>query len=189
MASIALDPAYRRVSVEEFLEMDFGGAKAELEDGIIFMMAGGNEAHARIAANLIIALGTRLRGTGCRPYGSDFATRTKERNVRYPDVSIYCGHPSDPANASKKLLGDPVAVFEVLSPSTSSHDQIVKLAEYRARAGIADIVFLDPDSERVRRVSRIRDDDWTDVWVEAGADLHLPSLDLVVPHADIFARD
>jgi hypothetical protein len=39
MAAIALDPAYRRVSVEEFLKMDFGGARAELEDGLIYMMS------------------------------------------------------------------------------------------------------------------------------------------------------
>jgi hypothetical protein len=51
MNTVALDPAYRRISVEEFLAMDFGDAKAELEDGLIYMMAGGNEAHARIAGN------------------------------------------------------------------------------------------------------------------------------------------
>jgi hypothetical protein len=56
MAQHALDPAYRRVEVDEFLQMDFAATKAELADGMIQMMAGGNEAHVRIAANLIAFL-------------------------------------------------------------------------------------------------------------------------------------
>ena len=62
MAQHALDPAYRRVEVDEFLQMDFPGAKAELEDSVVRMMADANEAHARIAANLIAFLLPRLRG-------------------------------------------------------------------------------------------------------------------------------
>lgn len=189
MASVALDPAYRRISVEEFLDMDFGDAKAELEDGLIYMMAGGGEAHARIAANLIIALGVRLRGTGCRPYGSDFAARTAERSVRFPDVSIYCDKPGVPENAKKKLLGDPRVVFEVLSPSTSRHDQKVKLDEYRDLVGTSEIVFVDPESERIRVVRRTGGSGWTDDWLTPGEDLRLPSLDLTVPHVEIFSGD
>ena len=132
MASLALDPAYRRATVREFLDMDFGEAKAELVDGMILMMAGGSPRHAAIAANLIIALGTRLRGSGCRPYGSDLAMRTGEASIRFPDVSIYT---AQPVAADAKLLGDPRVVFEVLSPSTASNDQITKLREYRALTG------------------------------------------------------
>jgi Uma2 family endonuclease len=189
MASIALDPAYRRISVEEFLDMDFGDAKAELEDGLIYMMAGGGEAHARIAANLIASLMPRLRGTGCRPYGSDFAAQTADRSVRFPDVSIHCNNPGSPENAQKKLLGDPRALFEVLSPSTSRHDQKTKLDEYRDLAGTQEIVFVDPESERVRLVRRTGKTGWADDWLQPGEDLHLPSLSLTIPHSEIFARD
>lgn len=189
VAQVALDPAYRRVSVEEFLAMDFGGAKAELEDGLIYMMSGGSESHARIAANLIMAVGRRLRGKGCRPYGSDLAARTAERSVRFPDVSIYCNNPAAAENATKQLLGDPHAVFEVLSPSTSRHDQKTKLHEYRELSGIREIVFIDPDAERVRLVRRTGETGWADDWLQPGEDLHLPSLDLTIPHAEIFARD
>jgi len=189
MAKVALDPSYRRVSVEEFLDMDFGGAKAELEDGLIYMMAGGSEEHARVAANILAYLHRTLRGSGCRPYGSDFATRTDERTVRLPDVSVYCNNPSAPENARKKLLGDPRVVFEVLSPSTSSYDQKVKLLEYRALAGVEAIVLVDTSDERVRVVQRVAGDDWTDTWLPTGADVPLPALGITLPHAEIFARD
>lgn len=188
MNSVALDPAYRRVSVEEFLAMDFGGAKAELENGLIFMMAGGNEAHARIAGNIIAFLRPALRGSGCRPYGSDFAVRTGLDTVRFPDVSVYC-RDFTTADDGKQLLGDPRVVFEVLSPSTSSHDQTVKLAEYRDLRGLDELVFVDPQTERVRHIRRTGPEGWADDWLPAGADLTLGSIGVTLPHAEIFARD
>ena len=66
MVSLALDPAYRRTTVREFLDMDIGDAKAELVDGLILAKTLELPRHAAIAANLIIALGPRLRGTGSR---------------------------------------------------------------------------------------------------------------------------
>jgi Uma2 family endonuclease len=189
MPAIALDPAYRRISVEEFLEMDFGGAKAELEDGLIYMMAGGSEEHARIAGNIFAYLRGALRGSACRPYGSDFATRTDIQTVRLPDVSIYCNNPFAPENNQKKLLGDPQVVFEVLSPSTSSYDQKVKLPEYCALAGVREVILIDPVLERLHLVQRTASGGWNADWLAATDDLTIPSLTLTIPRAEIFARD
>ena len=55
MAWHPLNPAYRMVEVDEFLDMDLGDAKAELVDGTIWIMAGGSPTHAAVAANIIIA--------------------------------------------------------------------------------------------------------------------------------------
>ena len=184
MATIALDPAYRRVSVREFLAMDLGDAKAELVDGMILMMAGGSPRHAAIAANLIASLGNRLRGSGCRPYGSDLAVRTGEASIRFPDVSVYCREDFATDTGDAKLLGIPRVVFEVLSPSTASNDQITKLAEYRALAGVAGVVFVDPENERLRLVEpgAARES----AWLPSGSDLELPMLGINLPHAEIF---
>jgi Uma2 family endonuclease len=189
MASLALDPAYRRISVEEFLALDLGDAKAELDDGLIYMMAGGTAAHARIAINMIVYLRVALRGSGCRPFGSDLAMRTGERTVRFPDVSIYCDLPTTSASDQLTLLGDPKVVVEVLSPSTTTHDHKTKLEEYRGCCGVMDIALVDPQAERVRLVSRTGSNSWTDRWIEADQDLPIPSLGLVIPHTEIFARD
>lgn len=189
MTTVVLDPAYRRISVEEFLAMNFNDARAELVDGLVYMMAGGSEAHARIAANLIAFLRPRLRGTGCRPYGSDFATRTGPSTVRLPDVSVYCGNPGAPENARRQLLGDPLVVVEVLSPSTASIDQVEKLPEYAGLAGVCDILLVDPATERVRHVRRAPAGEWDDQWLPAGADVAIASLGITLPHAEIFARD
>lgn len=184
MASIAIEPAYRRVSVLEFLEMDFGGAKAELVDGLIFMMAGGSARHAAIAVNLSAALLTRLRGTSCRPYSSDLAVRTGEASIRFPDVSVYCRDDLTDDTGDAKLLGIPRVVFEVLSPSTASNDQIIKLAEYRRLPGLQAVVFIDPETERARVVDTAIDREAA--WLPAGSAIDLPALGISVSHDEIF---
>lgn len=184
MASLALDPAYRGVSVREFFVMNFNGAKAELVDGMVLMKVLDSPRHAAITANLVATLGNRLRGTGCRSYGSDLAVRTGEASIRFPDVSIYCRDDIADGTSEEKLLGVPRVIFEVLSPWTTSNDQIIKLAEYRALEGVAGIVFVDPEIERIRLVEpgAARDG----AWLASGSDLDLPMLGITLPHAEIF---
>ena len=184
MASIALDPAYRRVTVREFLAMDLGEAKAELVDGMILMMAGGSARHAAIAANLIAALVTRLRGSSCRPYGSDLALRTGDASIRFPDVSVYCRDDLTQDTGDKKLLGVARVVFEVLSPSTASNDQITKLGEYRRLPGLMAVVFVDPVNERVRVIETAQEREAA--WLLSGSVVDLSMLGISLPHTEIF---
>lgn len=185
--SLADDPAYGKVDIDAFLDMDFGGRKAELDDGVIFMMAGGSMEHAGVASNIIMALGPRLRGTGCRTFGSDLAVQTGPRSIRYPDVSIFCRPYADDGERNK-LVGEPRAVFEVLSPSTVRLDERTKLPEYAGLAGVEDIVLVDPETRRVRHVRRTGPQGWDDQWIDAGA-IHLASVGLDLTLDDIFADD
>ncbi len=188
MTGLALDPAYRRLTVAEFLGMNFGDSRAELVDGLVYMMTGGTEAHARVATNIAVTLGMQLRGSGCRPYNSDFAVRTGEASIRYPDLSVYCRDAKsiDPA---AKLMGDPVVIIEVLSPSTAALDQRDKLMEYRALSGVRLLLFVDPDTEHVRVVRRTAPNGWTDDLLPRGADIPLPEIGATLAAADIFAID
>lgn len=181
--------AYIPVTAEQFVEIDFGDRKFELVDGVLRMMTGGSPAHARVASNILIFLGTKLRGTGCRAYNSDMGLRVDEGNVRYPDVSVYCGDPATPERERQKLFTDPRVIFEVLSPSTAKEDQGSKTDEYRAVASLDTIVFVDVDSEVTRVVQRLGPTSWRDDLFAQPHDIELPSLGLVVPHAEIFARD
>ena len=157
MATRPLDPAYYPLTAEEFVELDLGtDRRAELENGAIYMMTGGSNRHAMVQANLGGFLRSRLRGSGCRPYGPDMGVKTTAHSVRYPDVSVYCGKVADPERDGQKLIGDPLVIFEILSPSTSVKDQTVKLEEYQALAGVDTIVFVDPDRERARGAARRR---------------------------------
>lgn len=190
MATQLLDPAYGQITAEQFLEMDLGpGVRAELENGAIYMMTGGTFRHSAVQGNLMRFLGQHLRGSGCRPHGPDMAVKVGATSVRFPDVSVYCDHPTDPASDTLKLIGDPRVIFEVLSPSTAAKDQFAKLEEYRGLPGLDTIVFIDPDRERVRVVQRVGTDGWRDERFAQPQDVDLPSLGLTLPHDEIFARD
>jgi Uma2 family endonuclease len=179
---------YPLLTAEEFLEFDFGEHKAELDNGVIRMMAGGTARHAQVQGNLYVALANRLRGKGCAPYNSDMGARTRDRSVRYPDVTVYCGR-GDSSNDEAKAFDDPRVIFEVLSAGTARTDLRVKLPEYQALDSVDTIVFVDIASERLRVVQRTGRNGWSEQTYEEPVDLDLPSLDLAIPHKEIFARD
>lgn len=177
------------LTVTDFLRIDFGSdQKAELDNGVIRMMAGGTGAHNRVQANINRFLAVALRGSGCRPYGSDMGFRTHDLSLRYPDVSVFCGRDT-PENDQLRLFDDPKMVVEILSPSTADSDFAVKLPEYRAVASIETILFVNPDSGAMRLVQRTGPASWNDAELEAGADVPLPPFGLVMPNSEIFARD
>lgn len=184
---MAAPPDYPLVTADEFLLMEFGDRKAELDNGVIRMMAGGTGRHARVAFNILMALGTRPRETGCTPSASDMATRTHGLSIRYPDVTVFCGR-DGPENDDLKAWDDPRVLFEILSASTSRTDLRVKLPEYKALPSVDTIVFVDIVAERVRVVQRTGRDDWAEAGHDEPFDLPLPCLGVTLPHAEIFAR-
>ena len=184
------DPLYRKITVDEFLAIDFGSdRKFELVDGVIQMMTGGTPAHSRVASNILIYLGARLRGTGCRAYNSDMGVRVNDTDLRYPDVSVFCGNPATPERERERAFANPSVIVEVLSASTAKEDGGAKLSEYRQLGSVDTIVIVDPDNELTRVVQRLGPTSWRDDLFAQPHDVELPILDLVVPHAEIFARD
>lgn len=177
----------RLLTADEFLQIDFGpDLKAELDRGVIRMMGGGVYGHSRIQMNLWGFLRAALRGSSCRPHGSDMAVRVRDSSVRYPDATIDCA--ADSAKQRDRVLSDPRVIMEVLSPSTRDDDLGVKLAEYRLLSSVEVIAFIDPDDETLATTRRTPAGGWTDP-VFTRQDLAILSLDLIIPHAEIFARD
>ena len=184
------DPAYRPITVDEFLAIDFGtDKKFELVNGVIQMMTGGTSLHAHVAGNIYHALRTKLRGSGCTPFNSDMGVQIDETNIRYPDVSVFCGSPMAFGKPAVLSLPDPRVVFEVLSPTTSSFDQGTKLEEYRQLSSIDTVVFIDPVNELTRLFQRLGPSSWRDDMFAQPHDAVLPILGITLLHAEIFARD
>jgi Uma2 family endonuclease len=177
------------LTVEDFLEIDFGSdRKAELDNGVIRMMAGGSARHAAIQGNIFSFLHARLKGSGCRPYGSDMGLKPHNLSLRYPDVSVYC-HGNDAELDTAQSFDDPQILFEILSAGTARTDLRVKLEEYKAVPSVQTIVFVDTASERVRILQRTDAESWSDLSATTPRDVNLPSLKITIPHAEIFARD
>lgn len=184
---MATYPDYPLLTAKEFLEIDFGDKKAELDNGVIRMMAGGTARHAEVQGNIFAWLRQNLRGSSCRPYGPDMATQTHGSSIRYPDVSVFCHERRGDDQA--KAFDDPRVLIEVLSAGTARTDLRIKLEEYQALDSVDTIVFVDIAVERLRVIQRTAVHGWSDITQEGPTDLLLPSLNLTVPHEEIFARD
>ena len=110
-------------------------------------MTGGTAGHSIITQNLLVALRNRLRGGSCRPLGPDAGVATVGEAVRYPDALVTCS----PFDREAMIIPGVVAVFEVVSPSTSRTDRILKLREYAAVPSILRYVILEIDYRRPHR--------------------------------------
>jgi Uma2 family endonuclease len=180
--------AKRLLTVEEFLELEIDvEGRVELDNGVIRMMAGGSAAHARVQGNVFGTLFDKLRGKACRPYGSDMGLRAHDLSLRYPDVSVFCGR-EGPENDKLQMFNDPHLVVEVLSPSTRDSDVRVKLPEYCAIHSLRAILYIDPEAETVRLLSRNVTGGWLDTEIAQNGDVNLPDLDIKLRHEEIFQR-
>src|SRR5262245_43553792 len=64
----------------------------EFVNGEIFAMAGGTPEHGRLTANVILELGSALRGQPCAVLTSDVRVRVLATGLgTYPDTSVVCG--------------------------------------------------------------------------------------------------
>ena len=170
------------MSVEEFLEWNLAqDERFELVDGRpvpLRAMTGAKAEHDVIVVNLIAELRNQLRGTPCGVRTADSAVRTKIKTVRRPDVTIECA----PLERGTLEARNPVAVFEVLSPTTRKIDRSVKLQEYRRHPSLRVIVHIDPDLMDVIVYMRDADGDWNDQRLDQ------PDDRIVVPDAQVSVR-
>jgi Uma2 family endonuclease len=167
------DAQQRTMSVEEFLEWSLlQDERFELVDGFpepLRAMAGATRQHDAIVVNLIAALRGQLRGGPCMPCTADTAVRTKIKSVRRPDVTIECS----PVERGALEARNPVAVFEVLSPTTRKLDRSVKLEEYRRHPALRTIVHIDPDTMDVVVFTRDAAGAWNDARLDQPDDMIL----------------
>lgn len=139
-------PATNRLSIPEFFAfLSTSQGKWELVDGVTVKMARATQRHQDVAANLLVALHQRLRGTGCRPTGSNTGVLTGDASVRYPDLVVDCGPRRDDAMHATA----PTVVIEVLSPSTRAFDSHLKLVEYKGNATVREVLLVDTVTPRI----------------------------------------
>ena len=182
----------RLITVDEFLTLEFDPeVKAELSNGVIHvvrMMGGVSSAHARVQGNIFAALYAKLKGSGCRPFGSDMGVRSHELSMRLPDVSVFCGRTSSGEDETL-AFDDPKMLVEVLSPSTTREDREVKLPEYMAISSNDIILYVDPIAETVHLYQRDDRRAWSGGTVDRGETIRLETLGIVLTWEDIFSRD
>ena len=180
--------ARKKLTVEEFYDLyEAVDERYELVDGEVWSMSGGTAAHSMVSGNLLTALNVRLRGSGCRTFNSDMGLRLGRRDVRYPDVSIYCSATDLERDwSTTRDFSSPAVVMEVLSPSTEFEDRRVKVAQYQAVDSLRTIVLVDPVRQRFEMHRRAADGDWEHLVAEPGSDLVLDHPAVTITAAEMF---
>ena len=134
------------ISIAEYLDGELvSNVKHEYISGAVFAMVGARNAHDMITVNALLAFGTRLKGTACRPFNSDTKIRIRMKDhVRfyYPDMSVVCQ-----ANALSETFQDqPVVIVEVLSEGTRRLDDGEKRDAYFTIPTLTHYILLEQDS-------------------------------------------
>jgi Uma2 family endonuclease len=121
----------------------------ELIDGAAFLMAPAPSLdHQTLAGEVFHQIRTALEGNPCRVLmapvdvllSRSACAEDEVDTVLQPDVLVVC----DPGKLTPRgVRGAPDWVLEVISPSSASHDQIVKLAAYE-RAGVKEYWLAHP---------------------------------------------
>ncbi len=139
--------------------------------------------HSQVAANIILAVGSRLRGGPCRVLGADAAIAVRGDGVRYPDALVTC----TPGPGTDRVVPGPVVVFEVVSPTSGRTDRIVKLGEYRAVPTIRRYVILESTTAALTSLERAGPDaPWTANGLTEADMLEMPEIGIGVPVAEFF---
>ena len=168
-------------TIVEFLQWEEQQALRYEFDGFQpVAMTGGTAAHADIQANLAASLRTRLRGKPCKFYGSDLKIEVAG-HVRYPDGFVVCS----PVAGKSTIVTDPVVIFEILSPSTSSTDRILKNREYAATPSVQRYVILEQDRIAAMVFERVADD-WVGHVLLEDAVLVMLEIGIEVPLAEFY---
>jgi Uma2 family endonuclease len=185
-------PKHKEMTVEEFFEWCTSQEERyELVDGFPVPlrglaphgMSGASTAHDRIASNIIGAMYGQLRGSPCWATTPDTALRTSIKRVRRPDVTIECA-PPDPKSYEAR---NPIAAFEILSPSTQTVDKLVKLPEYMRHPKLRRIVIVVPERRAVVVYSREGAEPWDSAEFHNPADIiEIPDTNAKISLADIY---
>ena len=156
----------------------------EYVDGVLFAMTGASRTHNLIATNLTIALGSRLRGTGCRVASSDMKVRLAEgRRYYYPDLVVSRADARDEPDDYTETR--PVMLVEILSDSTEQTDRRERLLAYQGLPSVTDYLIV---SQRERSCERFTRDErgWTRATFGPGETIELVSLGLSLDVAEIY---
>lgn len=180
------EPATKYMNLTEFLAWEEQQAERwEFVNGEAKMMTGGTMAHSLIASNIIASLRPALRGSPCRPNGSDLRLPIPQLgNSRYPDITVDCGE-FDP---NARDAARPTVIFEILSKSTGFFDVEHKVDEYATLPSVEQYICVAQSELRLMVWNRSGDKLVRTLpnITDPKAELSLPSLNVTLTMEEIY---
>lgn len=155
---------------DEYLALEgVAQIKHEFFAGFIVAMAGAEPEHNRVAQNARVELDLALRDGPCFVVGSDQRVLVEaSREYFYPDAVVTCVDPIY-VEPKPRSLTNPTMIFEVLSPSTESHDRGAKWVAYRTIPTLTDYVLISSARRELEHYQRDADGAWRSVTIRDGA--------------------
>ncbi len=181
-------PQSAPIDPKSYLEQERkASVRHELVNGQIFAMAGASRWHVLLTTRIAGELDRLLRAQGCNTGSSDLRIHIPESQAfLYPDVVVYCGE-GRWLDDKFDTLQDPIAVIEVLSPSTEGYDRGAKFQHYKRVESLRFFVFVSQDTMNIDSFERLEDGTWVyDSLTRPEQSLSL--LDASIPLATIYER-
>jgi Uma2 family endonuclease len=149
-----------RYTEAEYLEMELAAEeKHEFFEGEIYAMGGASFAHAQLASNVVLHLGSRLRGGPCRVLFSDLRVKVSASGLyTYPDAVVVCGDPQ--LEKPGDTLTNPTLLVEVLSQSTETKDRGWKFQQYQKIPSLQEYLLVSQITPRLELFTRQSDGRW-----------------------------
>lgn len=196
---MSLPQTMARYTIEEYLTLERQSEERhEYIDGQIYAMAGESNEHADISVNLVVELGSQLKGTPCRVWTKDSkvlsgpairSSKSIKGLFSYPDIVVVCEEPQF-LDDHRDVLLNPTVIIEVLSPSTESFDRGEKFWRYRTHlASLTDYVQVSQALPLIEHFRRQSNDEWLLSTVgDMEGSLNLASINCTLRMSEVYDR-
>lgn len=125
------------------------GTRAELIDSQIYYQASPSRTHQIISKELVMKIDSFIKSTKgkCEVYSAPFDVflNGNESECYIPDISVIC---NPDILQERGCFGAPDWIIEITSPSTSSHDYLLKSVKYQA-AGVREYWIVNPQRQAI----------------------------------------
>jgi Uma2 family endonuclease len=178
------------MTVAEYLAFERASEmRHEFYDGQVFAMGGSSRNHNTICLNIAIQLGPIARDKGCQLHGMDLRTKVSPEGLyTYPDLVLVCGKAVF-EDAKLDTLLNPVAIFEVLSPTSEAYDRGRKFQMYMKLESLREYVLVSQDKIAVEHFVRQDSGSWLLTVLQSEEDeLRLQSCGARLKVRDIYER-
>lgn len=179
-------PSY---TLEEYAELEKNSEeRLEFFEGNVWSMAGASPKHEDIVINTATELKNKLRGRGCKVFGSNLRVKVPiYQPYRYPDVTALCESPIYENFYGLDVLVNPSLIVEVLSPSTEAFDLNEKFTYYKSIESLTEYLLIAQDFPHVVLYTKQDEEVWLHrEYNDLSATVFLSSLDCEISLAEIY---
>ena len=161
--------------------------KHEFLGGVVYAMSGASNRHNRIATNVTVSLGGRLRHQRCQAFNSGTKVRIQlptHTRFYYPDAMVVC----NPNPEGDSFQDTPSLVVEVLSSRTRRTDQGEKRDAYLTIPSLRIYLLVEQEALQVVLFRRADQGFVREVYQGLAAVIPLAEVDCELPLAEIYER-